>query len=333
MDSIHLSLPARPASAISRREIQYLYGPVPSRRLGRSLGIDLVPFKTCTYDCIYCQLGRTTHKTLNRRDYSPIEQILIELEQVLNTGDRPDYISIAGSGEPTLHAGIGMLIDEIKKRTEIPVAVLTNGSMLWMPQVGDALATADVVLPSLDACNSQLFECINRPCRGIDFDRMVDGLVQFTHRFPGQVWLEMLLLSGWTDTPEAARRLSELVSRIEPARVQLNTVCRPPAEKHARSLSIEQMQALKRFFPEPVDIIGETAPQPVQERTFPAVREHDILALLARRPCTAEDVAAGLRLHVNEALKHLQRLVATEKAVVSFKNEKAFYACGQRHDH
>jgi len=136
---------------MSQDGFRYVYGPVPSRRLGRSLGIDLVPFKTCTYDCVYCQLGRTTNKTVARKEYIAVEDVLVEMERKLVVGPDPDFISLAGSGEPTLNAGIGDLILEIKKLTRIPVAVLTNGSLLWMPKVQEALMAADLVLPSPDS--------------------------------------------------------------------------------------------------------------------------------------------------------------------------------------
>jgi wyosine [tRNA(Phe)-imidazoG37] synthetase (radical SAM superfamily) len=304
---------------------KYVYGPVPSRRLGRSLGIDLVPFKTCSYDCIYCQLGPTTRKTTKRRDYFPVAEILAELQQALNAGDTPDYIGIAGSGEPTLNSQIGVLIKEIKQRTALPVAVLTNGALLWLPMVRDALMSADLVLPSLDAGDPQLFQHINRPCRGITYDRMVNGLIQFADQFPGQVWLEILLLADLTDTPAAVTRIADWAARIKPARVQLNTVCRPPATKYARPISIEQMQTLKVFFTAPVDIIAETPPEQVPLTTVNTPTDCEIVAMLSRRPCTAEDIAAGLRMHVNEALKKLQQLVAAGQVHTLSANKKIFY--------
>jgi wyosine [tRNA(Phe)-imidazoG37] synthetase (radical SAM superfamily) len=311
--------------SIMAADRKYIYGPVPSRRLGRSLGIDLVPFKICAYDCIYCQLGRTTRKTWKRRAYFPVNEIQAELEQVLNTGETPDCIGIAGSGEPTLNSGIGVLIKDIKRRTAIPVAVLTNGALLWMPAVRAALMPADLVLPSLDAGDSRLFRRINRPCSGITYDRMVKGLIQFTHQFPGQVWLEILLLAGLTDTPAAVTGIAEQVSRIQPSRVQLNTVCRPPAEKYARPIAIEEMLALKAYFTGPVDIIGEIPAGRVPMTAAGAAGDREILAMLGRRPCTAEDVAGGLRMHLNEALKKLEQLVAAGAARTLLDEKKIFY--------
>ena len=310
-------------------DCKYIYGPVPSRRLGRSLEIDLVPFKTCTYDCIYCQLGRTTHKTMKRRAYFPVNEIMAELKQVLNAGETPDYIGIAGSGEPTLHSEIGLLIKEIKRRTATPVAVLTNGSLLWMPAVRADLMSADLVLPSLDAGDPRLYRRINRPCRGIAYERMVSGLIQFVQQFPGQVWLEIMLLGKLTGTPAAVTRIADGVSRIKPDRVQLNTVRRPPAEKFARSISMEQLQALRAFFAEPVDIIGEIPAEPAPLATGYTAEDHEIVAMLSRRPCTAEDVAAGLRMNVNAALKKLEQLVAAGTAYTLSENKKTYYKAAE----
>jgi len=146
---------------------QYIYGPVPSRRLGRSLGVDLVPFKTCTFDCVYCQLGRTTNRTMERKEWVPLEPVLTQLEAKLDL--KPDYITLAGSGEPTLYSKMSELIIRIKELTDVPVAVLTNGSLLWIPEVRDALLSADLVVPSLDAGSSELFRYVNRPHTNIEF--------------------------------------------------------------------------------------------------------------------------------------------------------------------
>ena len=308
------------------RKSQYVYGPVPSRRLGRSLGVDLVPFKICTYDCIYCQLGRTTGKTVMRKEYVPVEAVLAELERTLAGCDRPDYISLAGSGEPTLNARIGEVIHRIKAMTSIPVAVLTNGSLLWIREVREALMEADLVLPSLDAGNERLFRHVNRPHEEILFDVMVDGLRVFTKRFPGQVWLEVFLLPGVTGVPSEVRRIGELVKRIQPALVQLNTTRRPPAEIFATPLAEEQMKALKRFFPMDVQIIAGTSGEEPQLLESNRIEADDIMALLARRPCTCDDVAVGLGVHVAEALKHLELLTTTGKATVVLDDGRAFYA-------
>ncbi len=298
---------------MNEANFQHVYGPVPSRRLGRSLGIDLVPFKTCTYDCIYCQLGRTTNKTLERKEYVTVEDVLTELKGKLSAGLAPDYISLADSGEPTLISGIGDLIDKIKDLTDIPLAVLTNGSLLWMNEVQEALMVADLVLPSLEAGDDHLFQYINRPHQDISFERMVDGLDVFTKRFPGKVWLEVFLLAGMTGIPSEVKKIAALAKRIEAARVQLNTVSRPPAEEFAFPRAAEQMLALKGFFPGEVDIISENEQDGAHVSAFAQARDVDILALLSRRPCTSADVASDLGMQVMEAVKHLDMLIADGK--------------------
>jgi wyosine [tRNA(Phe)-imidazoG37] synthetase (radical SAM superfamily) len=305
-------------------DARHVYGPVPSRRLGRSLGIDLVPFKVCTYDCIYCQLGRTTDLTLERKAYVATEDIMAELAPMWAAADQPDVISLAGSGEPTLNSAIGDVIRSIKQQTDIPVAILTNGSLLWMEEVQEALLAADLVLPSLDAGDDGLFQKINRPHPALSFEQMVDGLAAFTRRFTGKVWLEVLLLAGMTGTAREVEKIAAHVNRIHPERVQLNTVCRPPAETFATSLSADQLHALADLFAVPVDIIhyDET-----ENTTSSAenIQVADILAMIDRRPCTADDVARGLGIHVNAALKHLGALVTAGQLATKVNDGRNFY--------
>jgi wyosine [tRNA(Phe)-imidazoG37] synthetase (radical SAM superfamily) len=171
-------------------EQKYIFGPVPSRRLGRSLGVDLVPFKTCTFDCIYCELGKTTHRTISRQSYVKPEEIRMELELTLSTlSKKPDYITLSGSGEPTLNQNMGDIIHAIKDLTSIPLAVLTNGSLLSIEKIREELAGADVVLPSLDAVNDVTFQCVNRPHSSLVIEEIILGLIQFRKQYRGQMWL------------------------------------------------------------------------------------------------------------------------------------------------
>jgi len=315
---------------MSTQSFKYVYGPVPSRRLGRSLGIDLVPLKTCTYDCVYCQLGRTTNKTVGRAAYGSPDEILEEIKRKLDSSPlRPDYIGVAGSGEPTLNSDIGRVIEGIKGMTSVPVAVLTNGSLLWMPEVKDALMAADLVLPSLDAGDAGLFEYVNRPHPSISFEKMVEGIASFTNCYPGEVWLEVLLLAGVTGIPSEAKKIAALVGRIGPARVQLNTVCRPPAEQFALSLSQSEMLTLKDLFWGEVDVISHAQRHQICTQDAAETGSVDIFALLRRRPCTAKDVADGLGSHVNEVLKHLDTLVIAGKVTTSVVGSRVFYAVGE----
>lgn len=305
--------------------VRRVYGPVPSGRLGRSLGIDLIPFKTCSYDCVYCQLGRTTNRTLERSEYVPVDAVLEELTGKLAAGDLPDHITISGSGEPTLHKGIGRLIEGIKGITDVPVAVLTNGSLLFRGDVRDALIAADVVLPSLDAGDEHAFRYVNRPHEELSLGLVVEGISAFTRRFPGQVWLEVFLLAGVTGLPSEVRKIADLVRHIGPARVHLNTVSRPPAEEIAWPLSAERMLDLQRFFPGRVDLVRGPGGSGVPVPGFREARVDDIVDLLGRRPCTALDLATGLGVPVPAVLKHLEGLVAVGRVATVVLGKRRFF--------
>jgi wyosine [tRNA(Phe)-imidazoG37] synthetase (radical SAM superfamily) len=310
---------------VSAARLRHIYGPVPSRRLGQSFGIDLVPFKTCTYDCIYCHLGRTTHKTLERREYVAVADVLSELEQKLASADTFDYITLAGSGEPTLHDGIGDLILKIKAMTNIPVAVLTNGSLLWMRDVQDALMPADLVLPSLDAGDKLLYRYVNRPHKDISFEQMVDGLAGFADRYKGDIWLEVLLLGGVTGIHDEVEKIASIIRRLKPKRVQMNTVVRPPAEEFATPLSQNQMLKLRGLLPGKVEIISDAETGDWRKLPRAASRKSEIFSLIMRRPCTSTDVARSLGMHTSEALKSLHELVMSGKIRTVAGNRRTFY--------
>ena len=303
---------------------KYIFGPVPSRRLGRSLGIDLVPYKTCPFDCIYCQLGRTTTKTMERKEYFSLDEIIGEVDRKLKENCAFDYITLSGSGEPTLHSRIGELIEAIKKRTAKPLAVITNGSLLWDGDVRSALMPADVVAPSLDAGTQEYFEVVNRPCPGLRLDRVVDGLEAFSREFKGEMWLEIFLLGGMFDPRSRAREIAELTRRIRPTLIQLNTVARPPCESFAAPLNREVMMELLPYFSGPVEVIADFSAK-WENETHPADRE-EIINLLSRRPCKSKDVAASLGIHHLKALKILEELVRKKVVVVTEENNEIFYA-------
>jgi wyosine [tRNA(Phe)-imidazoG37] synthetase (radical SAM superfamily) len=286
----------------------YIFGPVPSRRLGRSLGIDLVPYKTCSYDCIYCQLGRTTCKTLERKEWVPLNLVVDELEKRLDS--RPDYITLSGSGEPTLFSRIDELVDRIKQLTTIPVAVLTNGSLLGDKDLQRQLSKVDLVIPSLDAGNDALFRLVNRPHESLSFEQVLTGLVSFRHRFTGQYWLEVFLVAAHSAFEPELAALHRCVDLIKPDRVQLNTVTRPPAESYAIPISRQRLEKIAAEFSPPAETIGSFGGG-LLPATGGADREQ-IVALLRRRPCSVEDIASGLNIAPAEAAKRLESLCAEE---------------------
>jgi len=305
--------------------MRYIFGPVPSRRLGRSLGVDLVPFKTCTYDCIYCQLGCTTCKTVVQREYVPLDDVLEELQSKLST--RPDYITLSGSGEPTLYSRTGELINRIKGITDVPVAVLTNGSLLWDKAVRARLLNADLVIPSLDAGDEAMFQAVNRPHDDISFGRMLAGLIQFRREFQGRYWLEVFLLAGHNAIIAEVEKLAECVSRIKPDRVQLNTVTRPPAEDYAVGVRQARLKELAAMFDPPAEIIADFRGVH-QQREFIAGREV-VMDLLRRRPCSIDDIADGLGMHRNEVIKYLEELKAESLIQQSSTAGRLYYSAKQ----
>lgn len=306
------------------KECAYTYGPVPSRRLGRSLGVDLVPYKICSYDCVYCQLGRTTNLTLAREEYFPTKGLTEELKSRLAHGHEMDYVTVSGSGEPTLHVDVGRVIESIKHHSSVPAAVITNGSMLTEPEVREALCRADLVVPSLDAVDQQTFDLVNRPVPGLRFQDVFEGLVRFSREYRGKLWVEVFLLEGMNADEEHLLRFRDLLAEVDHARIQLNTVVRPPAEESARRVSPEKLQYAAALFGEKAEIIA-----PLERRGVPEGEQAgalDVLALLRRRPCTLADVAAGLNIHPNHAVKLLQDLEARGRIVESRREGAVFYA-------
>ncbi|MCX6373972.1 MAG: radical SAM protein [Actinobacteria bacterium] len=275
--------------------------------------------KTCTYDCVYCQLGRTTRKTVRRQRWVDPSDVVAQVRARLES--EPDVIALAGSGEPTLHAGIGDVIAGIKRLTDVPVAVITNGSLLSRPAVRRGLADADIVLPSLDAPDDSLFQLVNRPHRALRFDDVVDGMTAFRKSYRGQVWLEVMLLAGVTGIAAEVERLAELAARIAPDRIQLNTAVRPPAESFVAPVAYDSLQAFAGLFTPHADVIADAAPAGGDRIAAHA----DILALLSRRPCTVADIAAGLGIHHGEALKAVTALVAEGALDLQTHEDRSFY--------
>lgn len=301
-----------------------IYGPVASRRLGRSLGVDIVPYKICTYDCIYCQIGRTPDTTIERRAYIRAEQIIDQLREKLDSGIEPDYITLGGSGEPTLNSEIGSIIRRIKEISNIPVAVLTNGSLLSECEVSQSLIAADVVLPSLDAYDPETFAKINRPHASITYETMISGLSRFRNAYGGQIWLEVFLVAGINATPKAMKAFLHEIEKIRPDRIHLNTAVRPPAEPHADKVPAEKLAKLAGMLGEHAEVIAEyTREAPAAQRHSDAVSE--ILNLLARRPCTIEDITAGLKEAPTAVIKNLDLLMREGRIVTRRIDGKTYY--------
>ena len=303
----------------------YLFGPVPSRRLGISLGVDLVPMKTCTLNCMYCECGRTTNLALERKEYVPFEAVKEELTHYFSHNPRPDYVTFSGSGEPTLNSRIGDVVHFIKSQTsDIPVAVLTNGTLLFQKQACDDIRDATVVIPSLDAATERVFRKINRPHPQLKIDTIIKGLVQFRKDYSGQIWLEVFIVPGLNDTEQELTALKRAIEEIEPDRIQLNTLDRPGTVPTIHAATWKELEHVLNFWQlENAEIIAKA-----QERkellSYRTDVESAILETIERRPCTLQDLSQFLGLHANELNKYLDVLEA-DKKIKAVKQDRGFF--------
>jgi wyosine [tRNA(Phe)-imidazoG37] synthetase (radical SAM superfamily) len=300
----------------------HLFGPVPSRRLGRSLGVDLIPPKTCPYDCIYCEVGPTTRKTGQRFAYRT-DAIIAELTECLrDPAPAPDVITLAGSGEPTLNLGLGRIIQAVKEMTQIPVAVLTNGALLYLPEVRRELAAADLVLPSLDAAREETYRAINRPLPELTLDRLLEGISAFRREYRGQIWLEVMLIKGLNDTDEELAPLRQAIQKIAPDKVQLNTVVRPGVEGSARPLEMREMAAAAACLGGPVEVIAAFDREDV---IGSPPEDEDLVDMLSRRPMTAPDLAQALGLPLVPVVARLKHLMDSGRISHNRHQDQEFY--------
>ncbi len=303
--------------------MNYIFGPVPSRRLGFSLGVDPIPSKTCSLDCIYCQLGKTTCKTVERKEYVASHKILGELKKVLASSRRIDYITLSGSGEPTLNLGIGEIIRKIKEMTDIPVAVLTNGTLLTDGVLREELKSSDLVIPSLDGGTQKTFNKINRPHPSLKVDRIIEGMMDFRKMYERKIWLEIMLLQGVNDNEEELGSLRSAIRKINPDRIQLNTPVRPPQDEWVKVVSSSRLSEIREFFGDKCEIIAEFK-RKEQKADFKDL-EVEILTLTSRRPVTSNDISSSLGLHINEVLKYLEGLEKQKKISSQIYQGKRYF--------
>jgi wyosine [tRNA(Phe)-imidazoG37] synthetase (radical SAM superfamily) len=288
-----------------------IFGPVPSRRLGRSLGIDLIPAKTCSFDCIYCESGRTTHLSVKRRAFVPPERVIEDLEAYFRchpTG--ADVLTLSGAGEPTLYEPLGELICDIKRHfAHLPLVVLTNASLFRDEKVRKDLLQADLVMPSLDAATEDIYSRVNRPHPDLDLGELLEGLKAFSREYRGRVSLEVMLVQGLNDNPSHLKELRRLIDLLSPDEVALNTVVRPPADPDVRGLSHDEMQAAMRFFPaDKTKVIGVFQASTGCDQSIGL--EFRIIEMVRRRPCGVAEMASSLGVPpeaVHEALGRLLR--------------------------
>ncbi len=305
---------------------KYLFGPVPSRRLGMSLGIDLIPKKVCSLDCVYCEVGKTTKLTTQRLEYVKYNKVIDELNDFMSTNPKIDYITFSGSGEPTLNSRIGDVLNFIKEKyPDVKTAVLTNGTLLSDKNLRKELLKADVILPSLDAAGEETFKKINRPAPNLSLDEYIQGIIDLRKEYSGKIWLEVLFLKGYNDSEDELIRLKKAIEKIKPDLVQLNTLDRPGTVEGLIALTTDELKRIIDFWGFPnAEIIASQ----IERTTISSYRsdvESAILETIARRPCTLEDLHKLLGIHVNEINKYLGTLESEGKIVTQSLERGTFY--------
>ncbi|MFZ5981351.1 MAG: radical SAM protein [Candidatus Zixiibacteriota bacterium] len=296
----------------------YVYGPVPSRRLGQSLGVSPIPPKTCSYTCVYCQLGRTTRLQVTRESFYPKEDILAE---IINKGPKakPDFVTFVGDGEPTLCKDLGWLIRKTREKLHLPTAVITNGSLLFREDVREDLKEAEVVIPTLDAGCEKTFKAVNRPHRDIDFTTMLQGLVEFRRMYSGQIWVEVMLVKGLNDTEEELRSIKKEIDMVNPNRVYILTPIRPPAESWVQPSDPEDILRAQEIIGQAIAVAGLESGQ-FGLKEFTNARQA-ILEIGSRHPLRrqqAEEIEKNFT--ASDILKEM--LDKGELAAVTYKGEE-----------
>ncbi len=291
-----------------------IYGPVPSRRFGLSLGVDLVPHKTCSFDCIYCQIGATDRLCSIPEDFYEVDEIIEDVEEAIEDGPMPDVITFAGSGEPTLYRPLGELIDRLKQLADVPILMITNSSMLWRKEVAEAVLKTDILAPSLDAGDEVMYRRINRPHPEVTYDRVLDGLKTVTQSYAGEIRLEVMLIRGINDDEASMKRISQRLEGLRFDQIDINTPVRPPVPERGALPCFDEVldRALEIFGPR-AKAVGTFQPhtegQTGRAKSFSDL-DKDIRGMLLRRPCTVEDIAVSSGLQRNEVLNSLERLTA-----------------------
>jgi len=306
--------------------MKYVYGPVPSRRLGRSLGIDPIPSKTCNFQCIYCQLGKTTNFTNERRDFYLQEEIYNEMEESIKQNkEKFDYITFVGSGEPTLYKSLGKLILKAKEFSSKPICVITNGALLYSPEVRKELAIADVVLPSLDAGDEKLFIKINRPHPSIEYEKMIQGYIDFRKEFNGKFWIEVMLMKGINDSKEELVKIKNKLDLIKPDRIDINVPIRPPTESWVQIPD-------KNIIPILNDVFGEynniNFPEQGIFSVFSSNFEIELKILLERHPMRQEQIFetfSSKKFNEQDLLLELNTLASQNKIKKVIYNNQTFW--------
>lgn len=284
-----------------------LFGPVPSRRYGKSLGIDLVPMKTCCYDCLFCQLGPTRCTTLDRRDYIPLSEVFSALKQWLAKGHAVDILTLCGSGEPTLHAHFGEVLKWIANETDKPSLLMSNGALFADPNVRRDAALATRTKISLHFWDEASFQQTVRPHPGLHFQSIYEGWLAFRDTYEGMLDVEFFAMPGINTNPEQLEKIQSLLATLHPDSITVNSAERPPAETCVKSLPIEEKELLRARF---ATLASErSTTHPLSSIPY---SEEALLALARRHPLTPEQFAAYFGQPIDTIREALLRHAKTD---------------------
>lgn len=310
---------------------KYLFGPVPSRRLGVSLGVDLIPHKTCTLDCVYCECGKTTRLTTKREEYINVNAVIEELDAYLDSSPRLDYITFAGSGEPTLNSGLGRVIAYLhEKHSKYKTCLLTNGTLFDDPALRAEINPIDLIIPSLDAATEETFQKINRPHNSLSCNRIIEGLTMLRNEYSGEIIMEIFIVPTLNDSIKELAAMKEALKQIRPNRVQLGTLDRPGTEEWVEAASEDSMREISEILDQ-AELIGSYRPRN-KIASFGESKCRKIIQTLRRRPCTAADMEEILGIHQAELQKYINHLLEQNRIEVEYKKRGAFFKIKKRQD-
>ena len=307
---------------LNHNEYRFIYGPVPSRRFGRSLGVDIISAKTCSYNCVFCHVGYTRDLTLERREYAPVNEVVKELDKWLKTGNSADFITLSGMGEPTLHSRFGDILDSIRKMCSIKTALLSNGSLFYMPEVRSAACKADVVKLSLSAWDQKSFESINHPHHELKLDQIVEGMKTFRSEYNGQLWLEIIVVLSLNSLDDSMKKIAGFANTIKADKIHLNTVVRPPSEHNIMPVSEKVLKGFSRLFHPEAEVIAEFRSD---LSCGYEVSDKEILKMISIRPCTADDITKASNLNAIETGKRIAELKKPKMIVENKHLGKVYY--------
>lgn len=314
---------------------KYLFGPVPSRRLGSSLGVDLVIHKTCSMDCVYCECGATTNLTIERAEYVPTCDVIKELDDYLSTKPQLNYITFSGAGEPTLHSGLGEIVMFLKDKFPIyKVCLLTNSSLINNDQLRKEILDIDLIIPSLDAVTADAFRSINKPADTIEIADIVSGLCKFRNESPATMWLEVFVIPDLNDDIDSILALKKAVEKIDPDKIQINTIDRPGTKNWVTTPSEEKvaafMDALKEYAP--VEVVSKFKYKniPLKSDVSEEILMRKIIEMIKRRPCTAEDMTFSLSVNLEDITIILNRLIGLKKIDSEKQDRGTFYTTSNK---